>query len=76
MGAHTINFFIFILFLFFVLTSIGKTKKTYHMSIDVEYSVDPSSTSGGRYLQKTTDHTFIFYVVKFRTCLLKHASRN
>ena len=31
--------------------NILSVKLTYHMSICVEYSVDPKSTSGGLYLQ-------------------------
>ena len=33
-----------------------RVKLSYHMSICVEYSVDPKSTSGGLYLQKNNKY--------------------
>lgn len=33
---------------------------TYHMSICVEYSVDPRRTSGGRYQSVTTSFEYVF----------------
>lgn len=34
-------------------------KCTYHISIGVEYSVDPSKTSGGRYQRVTTSLEYV-----------------
>ena len=38
---------------------------TDHMSICVEYSVDPSNTSGGRYHNVTTSLEYVFVGIDF-----------
>ena len=37
-----------------LFSKLDRVNSTYHMSSDVEYSVDPMSTSGGRYHNVTT----------------------
>jgi len=45
-----------------IIKKRGQNKKPrpYHMSIGVEYSVDPRRTSGGRYHRVTTSFEYVF----------------
>ena len=40
--------------------AVEEMEKTYHMSIGVEYSVEPRRTSGGRYQSVTTSFEYVF----------------
>lgn len=43
----------------FVFIVFKKEQKTHHISICVEYSVEPKSTSGGRYHSVTTSLLYV-----------------
>lgn len=47
---------------------------TYHMSMGVEYSVDPKRTSGGRYQRVTTSFEYVFVGTDFARANPKSAN--